>query len=87
MVLGVGVALEVGEVLEVDDTHFDGTAPSGRREDFHGIHLVYDGTVLPDSALRVDEPDGTTEAVVTALPAFLTDEDEPVTEPFAVAAE
>ena len=33
------------------------------------------------------EPDGTDEAGVTALPAFLTDEDEPATEPLAIAAE
>ena len=31
------------DLLEVHDVHFDGTAPSGRFEDFHGVHLVFRG--------------------------------------------
>jgi 8-oxo-dGTP diphosphatase len=58
-----GVDCEVGELLEVHDVRFDGTAPSGRFEDFHGVHLVFRAAV-PDSAEpRVVETDGTTDAV------------------------
>ena len=42
-----GVECRVGDLLDVHDTHFQGTAPSGRFEDFHGVHLVFRGTV-PD---------------------------------------
>ena len=38
-----GVDCRVGELLDVHDTHFEGTAPSGRFEDFHGVHLVFRG--------------------------------------------
>lgn len=58
-----GVAGEVGELLTVDDHHFTGTAPTGRREDFHAIRIVYRATVPPDAAPRVVEVDGTTDAV------------------------
>ncbi|WP_122816297.1 NUDIX domain-containing protein [Nocardioides pantholopis] len=58
-----GVDCEVGEVLEVHDTHFTGTAPGGRREDFHGLHLVFRTTVPGDAEPRVGEVDGTTDAV------------------------
>lgn len=58
-----GVDCEVGEVLEVHDVHFDGTAPSGRHEDFHGLHLVFGATVAPDADPVVIEVGGTTDAV------------------------
>jgi 8-oxo-dGTP diphosphatase len=58
-----GVACEVGDLLDVHDLHFGGTAPSGRFEDFHGIHLVFRATVPRDSEPRVVETDGTTDAV------------------------
>ncbi len=58
-----GVDCEVGEVLEVHDVHFDGTAPSGRHEDFHGLHLVFGATVAADAEPVVTELDGTTDAV------------------------
>ncbi len=57
-----GLACEVGELLDVHDTHFSGTAPSGRIEDFHGVHLLYRATVA-DGEPRVVEEDGTTDAV------------------------
>lgn len=57
-----GLACEVGELLDVHDTHFEGTAPSGRIEDFHGIHLLFGATVA-DGDPRVVEQDGTTDAV------------------------
>ena len=58
-----GVACEVGELLDVHDWHFSGTAPSGRWEDFHGVHLVFAATVDPDAEPRVTETGGTTDAV------------------------
>ncbi|MBC2932749.1 NUDIX domain-containing protein [Nocardioides sp. zg-1228] len=57
-----GLACEVGALLGVHDTHFSGTAPSGRIEDFHGVHLLYRATVA-DGDPRVVEVDGTTDAV------------------------
>jgi 8-oxo-dGTP diphosphatase len=58
-----GVDVVVGDLLDVHDTHFEGTAPSGRFEDFHGVHLVFRGTVSDDAQPRVVETDGTTDAV------------------------
>jgi 8-oxo-dGTP diphosphatase len=58
-----GVDCEVGDLLDVHDTHFQGTAPSGRFEDFHGVHLVFRGIVPDDAEPRVVETDGTTDDV------------------------
>jgi 8-oxo-dGTP diphosphatase len=58
-----GVDVVVGDLLDVHDTHFEGTAPSGRFEDFHGVHLVFRGTVTAAAQPRVVETDGTTDAV------------------------
>ena len=58
-----GVDVVVGDLLDVHDTHFEGTAPSGRFEDFHGVHLVFRGNVAGDAEPRVVETDGTTDAV------------------------
>jgi 8-oxo-dGTP diphosphatase len=57
-----GLPCEVGALLGVHDTHFSGTAPSGRIEDYHGVHLVYRATVA-EGEPRVVEVDGTTDAV------------------------
>ena len=58
-----GVEVTVGDLLVVHDTHFTGTAPSGRLEDFHGVHLVYAATVPDGAEPRLTEQDGTTDAV------------------------
>jgi 8-oxo-dGTP diphosphatase len=58
-----GVDCRVGDLLDVHDLHFGGTAPSGRFEDFHGIHLVFRAEVTGDGPPRVAEVDGTTDAV------------------------
>lgn len=58
-----GVEVEVGEALDVHHTHFGGTAPSGRHEDFHGIHLIFSARVPAGAEPRVVEADGTTDAV------------------------
>jgi 8-oxo-dGTP diphosphatase len=57
-----GLPCHVGELVGVHDTHFAGTAPSGRIEDYHGVHLVFRGAVA-DGEPRVLEQDGTTDAV------------------------
>jgi len=58
-----GLDGELGDLLAVDDHHFTGTAPNGRREDFHGIRIIYRASVPPDAEPRVVELDGTTDAV------------------------
>jgi 8-oxo-dGTP diphosphatase len=52
---------EVGRLLGVHDEHFTGTAPSGREEDFHGVHLVFEAVVAAGEP-RVVDGGGTTEA-------------------------
>jgi 8-oxo-dGTP diphosphatase len=58
-----GIECEVGPLLDVHDTHFSGTAPSGRVEDFHGVHLIFAATVGTDAEPRVVEIGGTTDEV------------------------
>lgn len=59
-----GLAIEVRRILGVVSRHFTGLSPVGVVEDFHGLHLVYDAVVTPDSdEPRVVEVDGTTDAV------------------------
>ena len=58
-----GIDCEVGQRLDVHDTHFSGTAPSGRLEDFHGVHLIFAATVAGDIEPRVVEVGGTTDQV------------------------
>ena len=58
-----GIDCEVGDLLDVHDLHFGGVAPSGRFEDFHGVHLLFRATVANGAEPRVAEVDGTTDAV------------------------
>ncbi|MDH2414535.1 NUDIX domain-containing protein [Nocardioides sp. CER19] len=58
-----GLAVTLGDPLEVHDIALTGVAPSGRLEEFHGIHLIFVGTVAPGEDPRVVEVDGTTDAV------------------------
>ena len=57
------VKAEVGDLIGVHDVHFTGTAPTGRQEDFHGVHLLFAATVPDGAEPRVREVDGTTDAV------------------------
>ena len=57
-----GLPCEVTDLVGVHDTHFFGNAPSGRIEDYHGIHLLFSATV-GDGEPRVLEVEGTTDAV------------------------
>jgi ADP-ribose pyrophosphatase YjhB (NUDIX family) len=58
-----GLGVVVGPLLGVHDVRFSGTAPNGRFEDFHGIHLVFAARVAGDREPRVVEEGGTTDAV------------------------
>ena len=58
-----GVECTVGDLIAVHDDHFDGTAPTGRHEDFHGVHLIFAAAVPDDAEPAVAEVDGTTDAV------------------------
>ncbi|NYD43373.1 NUDIX hydrolase [Nocardioides panaciterrulae] len=73
-----GVPCTIGALLDVHDVHFSGTAPSGRHEDFHAVHLVFEATVPEDAEPRVVELDGTTDAVAWAPIDALGGEDWPV---------
>ncbi|GAB3024781.1 hypothetical protein GCM10011376_10460 [Nocardioides flavus (ex Wang et al. 2016)] len=57
-----GLPCSVDGLVGVHDTHFSGTAPSGRIEDYHGVHLVFRATVAEGDP-RVVEHDGTTDDV------------------------
>lgn len=82
-----GLDGEVGALLTVHDIHFAGTAPSGRHEDFHGIHLVHRATVPVDVEPRVVETDGTTDAVAWVPLAAIGGESWPVTDLVRAAIE
>ena len=56
-----GLACTPGDVLDVTSAHFEGTAPSGRREDFHALQIVFDAEVT-DGEPAVMECGGTTDA-------------------------
>ncbi len=61
-----GLRVHVGDVLDVHSRHFTGARPDGRVEDFHGVGLIFDGDVLPESdgvQPHVVEVDGTTRAI------------------------
>jgi len=57
-----GLEASIGQLLAVHDEIFTGTAPHGREEDFHGVHLVFAATVSGGEP-AVQEADGTTDAV------------------------
>jgi 8-oxo-dGTP diphosphatase len=56
-----GLSCTPGDVLDVGSTHFEGTAPSGRREDFHALQIVFAAEVSSGEP-RVVEVGGTTDA-------------------------
>ena len=58
-----GLACRVGDLLGVHDVRFTGVAPSGRTEDFHGVHLVYAATVAAGAQPAVAQAGGTSDAV------------------------
>lgn len=58
-----GVQARIGALLDVHDVRLVGTAPSGRTQDYHGVHLIFAATVADDAEPRVVEVDGTTDEV------------------------
>jgi len=55
-----GLECTPADVIDVTSAHFEGTAPSGRREDFHALQIVFDAAVSGGEP-RVVESDGTTD--------------------------
>jgi 8-oxo-dGTP diphosphatase len=74
-----GLEASIGDLLGVHDEHFTGTAPTGRTEDFHGVHLVFAGTVAADE-VRVVEEAGTTDRVAWVPVAEVRSGAVPVTD-------
>jgi 8-oxo-dGTP diphosphatase len=56
-----GLGCRVGDVLEVADSHFEGIAPSGRREDFHTVQIIFEAEVTSTDPPRVVEVGGTSD--------------------------
>jgi 8-oxo-dGTP pyrophosphatase MutT (NUDIX family) len=59
-----GLHVEPGAAIDVHATHFTGARHDGLVEDYHGIHLIFDATVLPQSEgvePHVVEEDGSTD--------------------------
>ena len=74
-----GLEATVGALLGVHDEHFTGTAPHGREEDFHGIHLVFAATVSGGEP-ELQETTGTTDAVAWVPVADIESGRVPVSE-------
>jgi ADP-ribose pyrophosphatase YjhB (NUDIX family) len=73
-----GLACTVDGLVTIDDIAFTGTAPSGRHEEFHGIHLVYAASVAADAEPRVAEVDGTVDRAAWIPSAAVADGSVPV---------
>jgi 8-oxo-dGTP pyrophosphatase MutT (NUDIX family) len=59
-----GLRVEPGRVLDVHSTHFTGARADGLVEDYHGVHLIFEATLLPESdgvQPHVVEEDGSTD--------------------------
>lgn len=66
-----GHRVTLGPLLGVTTDHFVGRAPRGRLEDFHAIHLVYDGRCERAVEPVVHDRDGSTDAAAWVTPAEL----------------
>jgi len=59
-----GLHVGTGRILDVYSTHFTGARPDGLVEDYHGLGLIFEAHVLPESEdvqPHVVEVDGSTE--------------------------
>ncbi len=72
-----GLTCTPGAVIDVGSAHFEGTAPSGRREDFHALQIVYAAEVSAGEP-AVMEVDGTTDATAWVPVADLGSDGYPV---------
>jgi ADP-ribose pyrophosphatase YjhB (NUDIX family) len=79
-----GLSCTPGAILDVGSTHFEGTAPSGRREDFHALQIVYAAEV-GEGEPEVQEKNGTTDAAAWVPVAALGGPDHPVRDLVATA--
>jgi ADP-ribose pyrophosphatase YjhB (NUDIX family) len=68
-----GVSCETGALLDVHDVHLVGTAPNGRTQDYHGVHLLFAAAVPDGAPLRVVEEGGTTDKVAWVPVADVAD--------------
>ncbi len=69
-----GLRVSIGRVLDVHSRHFTGHRPDGRLEDFHGIGVIFEALVRPESRdqePQVVEVDGTTRAISWVSPERL----------------
>jgi 8-oxo-dGTP diphosphatase len=57
-----GLELMNLRLVDVDSSRFTGRSPRAVTEDFHGVRLLYQGTVSSQQTPAVQEVDGTTEA-------------------------
>ncbi len=48
-----GIECRIGSLLGVHDVHFTGVGPDGHTEDYHGIHVVFEGAVADEVEPRV----------------------------------
>ena len=44
-----GLHAEPGRIIDVHSTHFTGARPDGLVEDYHGIGLIFEAEILPES--------------------------------------
>lgn len=58
-----GVDCVVTGLVDVHDVHFSGTAPDGRFEDFHSVHMIFEARIPDHVEPAVVEAEGTTDAV------------------------
>jgi 8-oxo-dGTP diphosphatase len=56
-----GLPYTPGPLLDISSRHFTGRAPTGRLEDFHGIRLLYGGSVPGDIEPRVIDVGGSSD--------------------------
>ncbi len=59
-----GLRVRPGALVDVHSSHFTGPRSDGRVEDYHGVHLIFEATVEPEShgvEPRVVEVGGSTE--------------------------
>ena len=59
-----GLHVRPGRALDVHSSHYTGARSDGVVEDYHGVHLIFDAQVLPESAdvaPHVTELDGSTD--------------------------
>src|SRR3954451_21883917 len=73
-----GLHVEPGAALDVHSSHFTGPRADGLVEDYHGIHLIFDARIRPESEgvePHVVEEDGSTDLAVWVPRAEALDRD------------